>query len=130
MLRSHAILESKSTLFSVIVTGVVATLALPIIIPHLLHGFHIAHILLHVGGLILAVFITVLAGLAYSKMKTKRLMFSTAAFASFIASEIVLVIDVTWPYQYYLGDVPLSEVGHLLVFATLGLLAMGVFRND
>jgi hypothetical protein len=25
---------------------------------------------------------------------------------------------------------PLSEVGHLLTFATLGLLALGVFRND
>jgi len=25
---------------------------------------------------------------------------------------------------------PLNEVGHLLTFITLGLLAMGVFRND
>ena len=68
--------------------------------------------------------------LAYSKVKTRRLMFSTVAFASFIAAEIVLVIDATWPYQYDLGDVPLGEMGHLLVFATLGLLAMEVFRND
>lgn len=130
MFRPHIILERKSTLFSVIVTGVVATLAMPVIIPHLLHGFHIAHILLRVGGLTLAVFITVLAGLAYSKMKTKRLMFSMVAFACFIAAEVVLVIDVTWPYQYNFGNIVLNEVGHLLVFATLGLLAMGVFRND
>ena len=33
--------------------------------------------------------------LAYSKVKTRRLMFSTVAFASFIAAEIVLVIDAT-----------------------------------
>jgi hypothetical protein len=25
---------------------------------------------------------------------------------------------------------PLNEIGHLLTFITLGLLAMGVFRND
>jgi hypothetical protein len=25
---------------------------------------------------------------------------------------------------------PLDEVGHLLTFITLGLLALGVFRND
>jgi hypothetical protein len=25
---------------------------------------------------------------------------------------------------------PLNEVGHLLTFITLGLLALGVFRND
>jgi len=33
--------ERKSTLFSVVVTGVMAILALPIIIPHILHGYHI-----------------------------------------------------------------------------------------
>jgi hypothetical protein len=25
---------------------------------------------------------------------------------------------------------PLDEIGHLLTFITLGLLALGVFRND
>jgi hypothetical protein len=25
---------------------------------------------------------------------------------------------------------PLNEIGHLLTFITLGLLALGVFRND
>ncbi len=130
MFRPQVIFERKSTLFSVIVAAVVAVLALPVIIPHLLHGFHIAHILLHVGGLVLAVFITALACLAYCKVKTKRLMLGAIAFACFIGAEVVLLVDATWPYSYDLGDVPLGEIGHLLVFGTLGLLAVGVFRND
>ena len=130
MFRPESIVERKSTLFSVVVAGVVAILALPIIIPHLLHGFHVAHIFLHVGGITLAVFITILAGFAYSKLKTKRLLLSAIAFSNFIAAEFVMLIDTTWPSIYDFGDMPLSEVGHLLTFATLGLLALGVFRND
>jgi hypothetical protein len=130
LFRPESIVERKSTLFSIVVAGVVAILALPIIGPHLLHGFHIAHIFLHVGGITLAVFITILAVFAYSKLKTKRLLLSAIAFSNFIAAEFVMLIDTTWPTIYDFGEMPLSEVGHLLTFATLGLLALGVFRND
>ena len=130
MFRPESLVERKSTLFSLVVTGIVAILALPIIIPHLLHGFHIAHIFLHVGGITLAVFITILACFAYASIRTKRLLLSTIAFVNFIAAETVLLVDATWPSYYDLGAIPLLEVGHLLTFATLGLLALGVFRND
>ncbi len=130
MFRPESIVERKSTLFSIVVTVVVTILALPIIIPHLLHGFHLAHIFLHVGGIILAVFISILAEIAYFRLRTKRLLLSAAAFANFIAAEIILLIDATWPFIYDLGEITLSEVGHLLTFVTLGLLALGVFRND
>lgn len=130
MFRPQIILEKKSTLFSLVVTGVIAILAIPVIAPHLLHGFHIAHIFLHIGGISLAVFITILAILAYARLKTKRLLLSAIAFANFIVAESVLIMDATWPSVYDLGEVPLLEVGHLLTFTTLGLLALGVFRND
>ena len=130
MFRPESIVEKKSTLFSVVVTGVIAILALPIIAPHLLHGYHLVHIFLHVGGISLAVFISTLAGIAYFRLRTKRLLLSAVAFANFIAAEIVLLVDATWPFIYDLGEMPLSEMGHLLTFITLGLLALGVFRND
>ncbi|KAF6246040.1 hypothetical protein [Nitrosopumilus sp. b2] len=130
MFRPERIVERKSTLFSVVVTGVVAILALPIIVPHLFHGYHLAHIFLHVGGISLAVFITVLAIFAYHKLRTKRLLFSAIAFANFIGAEIILLIDATWPTVYDFDIMSISEVGHLLTFVTLGLLALGVFRND
>ncbi len=79
-----------------VVTGVITILALPVIILYLLHGFHIAHIFLHIGGITLAIFITILATLAYTKLKTKRLLLSTIAFGNFIGAEITLLIDATW----------------------------------
>ena len=85
---------------------------------------------MHVGGITLAVFISVLAGIAYYRLRTKRLLLSSIAFTNFIAAEAVLLVDATWPTIYDLEFMPLSEVGHLLTFATLGLLALGVFRND
>ena len=130
MFRPESIVERKSTLFSVVVTGIVAILALPIIAPHLLHGYHLAHIFLHIGGIVLAVFISVLAGFAYYRLRTKRLLLSAIAFTNFIAAEIVLLVDATWPFIYDFNEIPLSEMGHLLTFITLGLLALGVFRND
>ena len=130
LFRPERIVERKSALFSVVVTGVVAILALPIIIPHLLHGYHIAHIFLHVGGISLAAFISVLAGFAYYRLRTRRLLLSAIAFVNFIAAEFTLLVDATWPSAYDFEFMPLSEVGHLLTFATLGLLALGVFRND
>ena len=130
LLRPERIVERKSTLFSIVITGVVAILALPIIVPHLMHGYHLAHIFLHVGGISLAVFISVLAVIAYYRLRTKRLLLSSAAFSNFIAAEVVLLFDATWPNIYNLGGMSFQEVGHLLTFITLGLLALGVFRND
>ncbi|MDH3855661.1 MAG: hypothetical protein OES27_06015, partial [Nitrosopumilus sp.] len=74
--------------------------------------------------------ISILAGFAYYRLRTKRLLLSAIAFTNFIAAEIILLVDATWPFIYDFGEIPLSEIGHLLTFITLGLLALGVFRND
>jgi len=108
----------------------VGILAIPVITPHIFHGLHMAHIVLHIGGIILAVFISLLAILAYSRLRTKRLLITSFAFGIFIAAESVLLIDATWPTVYDFDAISLLEVGHLLTFGTLGMLALGVFRND
>ena len=130
MFKPENILERKSTLFSVVVTGVIAILAIPIIIPRLFHGYHLAHIFLHIGGITLAVFISTLAISAYFRLRTKRLLLSAVAFTTFIGAESALLVDSSYPNVFDFGILPLDEVGHLLTFITLGLLALGVFRND
>ena len=130
LISPENILEKKSTLFSIVVAGVIGILAIPIIIPHMLHGFHLAHIFLHIGGITLAVFISTLALAAYFRLRTKRLLLSAIAFTTFIGAEAALLLDSTWPNIFDIGLMPLNEVGHLLTFITLGLLALGVFRND
>ena len=130
MAKIESILERKSTLFGIVVLVVIGTLAIPIIMPHIFHGFHVVHIGLHVGGITLAVFISLIAIIAYLRLRTKRLLFTSVAFSIFIAAESVLLIDATWPTLYDIGVVSLLEVGHILTITTLGLMALGVFRND
>jgi len=124
------ILERKSALFSIISIIMIGFLAIPVILPHILHGMHIAHIGLHIGGVVFAVFITILAVLAYLKLRTRRMLITSIAFGIFIVAELVLLVDATWPTLYDFDTMSLLEVAHLLTFGTLGMMVLGVFRND
>lgn len=124
------ILERKPALFSATACAVIAILAVPVIIPHMLHGYHMAHITLHIAGLTLAIFITTLAVASYHRTRSRRMMISSLAFGCFAASEAVLLTDTSWPFLMNIGLLALEELGHLLAFSALGLLAMAVFKND
>lgn len=124
------ITEKKSTLFSVVIFSVIGILIAPIILPNLFHGTHILHIMLHVGGMIAAVFLTVVSSMAYIKTRTKRLLFTFIAFSFFIVAEAVSLIDVTWPYTFYVGHLPFSELEHVLIIGMLGIFTLAIFRND
>ena len=124
------ITEKKSTLFSVVIFSVIGILIAPIILPNLFHGTHILHIMLHVGGMIVAVFLTVVSSMAYIKTRTKRLLFTFIAFSFFIAAEAISLIDVTWPFTFYAGHLPFSELEHILIIGMLGIFTLAIFRND
>ena len=124
------ITEKKSTLFSVVIFAVMGILIAPIILPNLFHGSHILHIMLHVGGLTAAVFLTVVTLTAYIKIRTKRLLLTFIAFSFFIAAESISLVDVTWPFKYLVGPITLSELEHILIIGMLGIFTLAVFRND
>ena len=123
------ILEHKSALFGITAGVVIVILTVPVISPHMLHGYHMVHIALHIGGLTFAMFLTILSVASYHRMRSRRLMISSFAFGCFTASEVVLLTEATWP-SLSIGALPLEEVGHILAFVGLGLLAMAVFRDD
>ena len=112
------------------VLGIAVILSFPVAFPDLMHGFHAAHILLHMGGMILALFITILAALSYSALRSRRLLLTTVAFGNFMFTESLLLAYAVNPAAVHLGDSHISEIGHLLMFVTLGLLALGVVQNE
>jgi hypothetical protein len=122
--------EDKSKLFAAVILSVIGILVAPIILPNLFHGTHILHIGLHIGGMVAAIFLTVVTIVAYAKMRTKRLGFTAVAFSFFIVAEIISLIDITWPFTFYLGDIPLREIEHILIISMLGIFTLAVFRND
>ena len=123
-------IEQKSNMFVASILAVIGILFLPIIVPNIFHGYHTAHIFLHIGGIALATFLTVSAAFAYAKIRTKKLKITTVAFSLFVASEIIKIVDVTWPYTFYLGTVTLEQISHMLIIGMLGIFSIGVFRRD
>ncbi|MEO9309924.1 MAG: hypothetical protein ABI337_06475 [Nitrososphaera sp.] len=122
--------EDKSKLFATVILSVIAILIAPIIVPNLFHGSHILHIGLHIGGMIAAIFLTMVTVIAYVKMRTKRLGLTAIAFSFFIAAEIISLIDITWPFTFYFGDIQMREIEHILIISMLGIFTLAVFRND
>ena len=130
MQKENHLLENRPKLFALVIFTVIGVLAIPVILPHIFHKFQVFHILLHLGGVSIASFMTIISALAYTRIRTRRLLFTLVAFALFSVSEIFSVIDATWQYTYYLGSLSADEIGHILALCTLGMFAVSVFRRD
>jgi hypothetical protein len=128
--RYDKVIESKPMLLSIIIFVVIGILSVPIILPHLFHGTHFFHIVLHTVGTIVAVFLTIITAIAYAKIKTKRLLFTMIAFSVFIGAEALALVDATWPFTFYIGEISIAEVSHMFIISMLGIFTLAVFRKD
>ena len=123
-------IEKKGNLFVLSVFAAIGIMLLPVILPHLFHGVHIVHIGLHIAGLALAIFLTISAVYAYTKIRTKRLATTCIAFSLFIVAEIFSIVDATWPFVFYIDTVSMTEISHLLIIGMLGIFSIGVFKRE
>lgn len=124
------IVEKKGNLFAISIFAAIGIMLLPVILPNLFHGFHMAHIGMHIAGMALAIFLTISTLYAYVKIRTKRLATAAIAFSMFIGAEVFSIIEVTWPYTFYLDRITMSEISHMLIIGMLGIFSIGVFRRD
>ena len=69
------IVSDKPKLFIVISVIVVSVLAVPVIIPHTSHPEQIYHIVLHIGSLILSIFLFIISLFSYLRNGGSRLLF-------------------------------------------------------
>jgi len=121
--------NNKPKLLIAIILTVVGSLSIPILMPHVYHGAHIWHLLLHTAGIILSVFLAILSVNAYYKMRTKKMIITTIAFMIFTGAEIVQLLDATKTHVYNILESP-SEISHLMMLGMIGLLALAIFRRD
>lgn len=130
MSRYESILENRSNLFTIVMFTVIGILAIPVLAPHIFHKFQIFHILVHIFGISLAGFLSIVSAIAYSRVRTKRMFFTLLAFSAFVISQTLDVIDAAWQYTYYLGPFPAGEISHFFLLCTLGMFTLSVFRKD
>ena len=129
MFHYQRFVDNKPKLLTAVILVVVGSLAIPVLLPHVYHGSHIYHLLLHTAGIVFSVFLAILSVNAYFKMRTKKMIITTVAFMIFTGAEIVQLLNATETHVYNLLESP-SEIAHLMMLGMIGLLALAIFRRD
>jgi hypothetical protein len=112
-------------LITALVVGVVA----PLVIPHVAHPSMIYHILLHMAGLTIAIFLSIVSVLAYSRNTTTRMLLMAVGFMSLALVEFfyllqaggIVIVQVIIPAVNI-------ELSHILLLIMVSLFGLGVLK--
>lgn len=112
-------------LITALVVGVVA----PLVIPHATHPSMIYHILLHMAGLTIAIFLSIVSVLAYSRNTTTRMLLMAVGFMSLALVEFFYLLQAG---GIVIGQVIIPavniELSHILLLIMVSLFGLGVLK--
>jgi len=111
-----------------IIAGVLIAISVPLFLPHFEHG-HGIHTIIHIAGIILGTFLSVVSALTYLEYKTTRLFLVFLAFVAISFAEVISAVNMIflfWP-SYSSID---SIITHILILITLVFFSIGIFRRD
>jgi hypothetical protein len=112
-------------LITALVVGVVA----PLVIPHVAHPSMIYHILLHMAGLTIAIFLSIVSVLAYSRNATTRMLLMAVGFMSLALVEFFYLLQAG---GIVIGQVIIPavniELSHILLLIMVSLFGLGVLK--
>lgn len=111
-------------LITAIVIGVVA----PIVMPHLAHPSMIYHITLHIASLTIAVFLSIVSLLAYTRSAGMRLLFMTLGFMSLAVVEFLYLLDASTLVSMFDFSALNIELPHVILLGMLAMFGLGVLK--
>jgi hypothetical protein len=128
--RNNAAQESISKpILLALITAVVVGVVAPLVLPHATHPSMIYHIILHMAGLTIAVFLSVVSFLAYSRSPTTRMLLMAAAFVTLAVVELLYLLQAG---GIYAGQfiIPLAniELSHVVLLIMVSLFGLGVLK--
>ena len=117
---------------------VVIAIVIPLVIfgyamfsPHLTHVGHIAHIVIHEAGFLIAGFLLSLTIIAYFKTKLPRMLFSAAAFGVLtFAQGVYLFLEQSRAADHHVDLLSANEIFDTAIVVMTVLFALGVFYNS
>src|ERR687892_1175298 len=119
---------SKPVLLGLITALVVGVVA-PLVIPHVTHPSMIYHILLHMAGLTIAIFLSVVSVLAYSRNSTTRMLLMAVGFMSLALVEFFYLLQAG---GIVIGQVIIPtvniELSHVILLIMVCLFGLGVLK--
>ena len=99
--------------------------------PHLTHAGHVAHIVIHEAGFLIAGFLLSLTIIAYFKTKLPRMLFSAAAFAVLtFAQGVYLFLEQNTKPDHHVDFLSANEIFDTSIVIMTILFALGVFYNS
>jgi hypothetical protein len=119
---------SKPVLLGLITALVVGVVA-PLIIPHVAHPSMIYHILLHMAGLTIAIFLSIVSVLAYSRSSTTRMLLMAVGFMSLSLVEFFYLLQAGGiaTGQVIIPAVNI-ELSHIMLLIMVSLFGLGVLK--
>ena len=116
---------------------IILVIVIPLIIfgyamfsPHVTHVEHIAHIVIHEAGFLIAGFLLSLTIIAYFKTKLPRMLFSAAAFGVLtFAQGVYLFLEQSRPVDSHVNLLSVNEIFDTAIVVMTVLFALGVFYN-
>ena len=117
---------------------IILVIVIPLIIfgyamfsPHVTHVEHIAHIVIHEAGFLIAGFLLSLTIIAYFKTKLPRMLFSAAAFGVLtFAQGVYLFLEQNRPADDHVDLLSTNEIFDTAIVVMSVLFAIGVFYNS
>jgi hypothetical protein len=129
--RNHAPVQesiSKPILLGLITALVVGVVA-PLVIPHAAHPSMIYHILLHMAGLTIAIFLSIVSFLAYSRSTTTRTLLMGIGFMTLALVEFFYLLQAGGIVvgQFIIPTVNI-ELSHIILLIMVSLFGLGVLK--
>jgi hypothetical protein len=112
-------------LITALVLGVVA----PLVIPHATHPSMIFHIILHMVGLTIAIFLSIVSLLAYSRNTTTRMLLMAVGFMTLALVEFFYLLQAggITVVQVIIPTINI-ELSHIILLAMVSLFGLGVLK--
>jgi predicted membrane metal-binding protein len=118
---------SKPMLFSLVAAIVVGVIA-PITVPHVAHPTMIYHVVLHIAGIAIASFLSIVSIAAYRRADSARTLFMTIGFIALGISEVFYLIQAAGiPLPFYIPNGGI-EPSHIITLVMLAMFGVGVLK--
>jgi hypothetical protein len=119
---------SKSRLLIIVSASVLGVLAVPVIIPHILHPYMIYHIFLHLVTVIISLFLSIVSVIAVDRTHNTRILLMTFGFLALVAAELVHLLTATQSIMDLLIPVVNIEMTHIILLTMVTLFSIGVLK--
>ncbi|MDN5868965.1 MAG: hypothetical protein L0H55_16390 [Candidatus Nitrosocosmicus sp.] len=123
-------LKNKKYLFIGLSISFISIVIYPLVLPHITHPSMIYHIIVHIIGFDIALFLTFVSALSFKRTRNFKILLTSVSFGVLLLVELLYLLEST----DLLGEFHLPIIGvefsHLLMILMLSLFAIGILRVE